>query len=140
MAYTKLFLSESITAKFTDIGRMNDHLRKSDLDRALFILSSIELGKLMVKNPSNFKDFDFSPSKTVFCLSGPMKIEKTKENVLAGFDSLSLNQACFRIYFELDNSCGLNKCDEEIRSEYHSQIYIQELGRPKSTQETTRMT
>lgn len=111
---------------------MNDHLRKSDLDRALVILSSIELGKLMVKNPSNFKDFDFSPSKTVFCLSGPMKIEKTKENVLACFDipESSLFQ---NIHFELDNSCGLNKCDEDIRSEYHSQIYIQELGRPKST-------
>lgn len=53
---------------------------------------------------------------------------------------ISLNEACFRIYFGLDNSCELSKCDEEIRSEYHSQVYIQELGRPKSTQETTRIT
>lgn len=89
MAYTKIFLSESLTAKFIDISRMNNHLRKTDLDRALVILSPIELGKSMVKNPTNFKDFGFSPSKTVlvfFCLSGPMKVEKTKENVLAGFD------------------------------------------------------
>lgn len=67
-------------------------LRKSDLDRALVILSPIELGKLMVKNPTNFKDsLILSLQKQffvlfVFCLSRPMKIEKTKENVLAGFD------------------------------------------------------
>lgn len=43
MAYTKLFLSDILTTKFTDIGRMNVHLRKSDLDRARVILSPIEL-------------------------------------------------------------------------------------------------
>lgn len=56
MAYTKLFLSDILTTKFTDIGRMNVHLRKSDLDRARVILSPIELWKLMVKNPTNLKD------------------------------------------------------------------------------------
>lgn len=53
MAYTNIFLSESLIAKFTDIDRMNDHLRKSDLDSARVILSPIEFGKSMVKNPTN---------------------------------------------------------------------------------------
>lgn len=83
MAYTTIFWSESLTAKFIDISRMNDHLRKSDLDRALVILSPIELGKLMVRNPTYFKDSLIFPLQKQFfvlfvvCLSWPMKIEKT---------------------------------------------------------------
>lgn len=144
MAYTKLFLSDILTTKFTDIGRMNDHLRKSDLDRALVILSPIELWKLMVKNPTNLKDSLIFPFKNsflsylFFVYLGRWKSRKLREMFLLVL--ISLNQACFRIYFELESSSGLKKCDEEIRSEYHSQIYIQELGRPKSTLETTRIT
>lgn len=92
MAYTKSFLSEILTTKFTDIGSMNDHLRRSYLDRALVISSPIEFWKLMVKNPTNLKESLIFPLQKqffvlfVFCLSEPMKNEKTKENVLADFD------------------------------------------------------
>lgn len=82
MASTTILWSESLTAKFIDISRMNDRLRKSDLDRALIILSPIELGKLMVRNPTNVKDSLIFPFKNSFCLFCYLSIwaDENREN------------------------------------------------------------